>query len=128
MALIILKICLHIKDTISKNLLPLLKESISLQKLLIDGDDFYSNYNGWEKFERKEQWEIVYSDQILHTILSLNDGEWTLSAEMFNQGHGSVLQYSLVWLYMHTSHGWLPLRLGGPQSHTILCFTLTYWP
>ena len=52
---------------------------------------------------------------------SLNDGEWTISAEMFNQGHGSVLQYSPVWLYVHTWHGWLPLRLVSWGKKTIYC-------
>ena len=44
-------------------------------------------------------------------LMRSSEREWTLSAEMFNQGHGSVLQYSPVWLYMHTCHGWLPLQL-----------------
>ena len=47
------------KDTISKNLLSLLKESISLRNLHIDGADFYANYKGWEKFQREEHLKIV---------------------------------------------------------------------
>ena len=34
------------KDTIRKNLLYFLKESISLKKIHIDGADFYANYEG----------------------------------------------------------------------------------
>ena len=44
--------------------------------------------------------ELTQSDWILSTILSLNDWDWTISADMFNQCHGSVLQYSPVWLYV----------------------------
>ena len=64
-----------------------------------------------QKFQREELTEFAYSDWISGICLSLNDGEWTISAELFNQGHGSVLQYSPVWLYMHTCHGWLLLQL-----------------
>ena len=41
------------KDTISKNLLSLLRESIILKKLHIDGTELYANYKGWEKFHWK---------------------------------------------------------------------------
>ena len=68
------------------------KESTSLQKLHIDGADFYANYKGWKSFKGMSFEEISYSSWIFGIILSLNDGEWTSSAELFNQGHGSVLQ------------------------------------
>ena len=39
----------------------------------------------------KEKAEIAQSFWILDIFLSLKDGEWTISAEMLNQGHGYVL-------------------------------------
>ena len=41
------------KDTISKNLLPLLKESIILKKLHIDGTDFYANNKESKSFKAR---------------------------------------------------------------------------
>ena len=64
-----------------------------------------------KSFKGKSIGEFTYSDWILSTNLSLNDGEWILSVEIFNQGQSSVFQYSPVWLYVHTCHGWLHLRL-----------------
>ena len=47
-----------------------------------------------KNFKGKSIAEIDYSFQILDIFLSLTDGEWTISAELFNQGHGCVIQYS----------------------------------
>ena len=66
---------------------------------------------GKKSLKGKSIVEIAKSFWILDIILSLNDGEWAISAEMLNKGHESVLQYSPVWLYMHTCHEWLPLQL-----------------
>ena len=76
---------------------------------------------GKKSFKGKSIVEIAKSFWILDIILSLNDGEWAISAEMLNKGHGSVLQYSPVWLYMHTCHGWLPLQLvsWGKAQHIV---------
>ena len=76
-----------------------------------------------KNFKGKSIAEIDYSFQILDIFLSLTDGEWTISAELFNQGHGSVLQYSPVWLYMHTCHGWLPLQLVSWGKAQLLYYT-----
>ena len=72
---------------------------------------FLLTVNGEKSFKGKSIAEITYSFWILGILLSLKDREWILSVEMFNRGHRSVLHYSLVWLYMHTCHRWLPLWL-----------------
>ena len=58
-----------------------------------------------KNFKGKSIAEIDYSFQILDIFLSLTDGEWTISAELFNQGHGCVIQYSPS-LVLETLCGW----------------------
>ena len=54
---------------------------------------------------------VFSSFWIFEIIFSLNDREWTISANLFNQRHVSVFQCSPVWLYIQTCHRWIPLWL-----------------
>ena len=123
MALIKLKICKK-KDTISKILLSFSKESISLKKIHIDGADFYTNYEGWEKFQMKEHWRNCLVRLNIEQISLLK--WWRMNTLCRDVQHGSVLQYNPVWLYVHTCHGWLPLQLVSWGKAQLLLFYTLY--
>ena len=56
-----------------------------------------------KNFKGKRIAGISYLFCILSIFLSLKDREWTISADMFNQGHGTMLQYSPIWLNLPTA-------------------------
>ena len=71
---------------------------------------------GKKSFKGKSIVEIAKSFWILDIFLSLTDGEWTISAELFNQGHGCVIQYSPS-LVLETLCGWG--GLGVPTEYLV---------
>ena len=116
-------------DIISNNLLSFFRRKLEFTKLHTNGTDFYANCRWWKKFQREEHcrnW-LVMLNSSHYSLL-----KWLRRNKLCGvvHGRGSVLKYRPVWLYLHTCHEWLLLRLvswSKAQYIVWLGITLSNW-